>query len=325
MLKYFLTFGLALALMLAATPLLRKLAIKIDYQEKPKNEARKIHTEAKPYLAGVGIFFTFWVCYFLIIRDFSAKSLLLLISATMIFGVGMLDDWYKIKGSDLKALPKLIVQMAACALVYLAGVRFLGFTNIFSGDYILLPVWLQFTLTITWLLGVTTVINFMDGMDGLAGGLSCISACTLFIVALAKGNDTAAVMGIALVGICLGYLKYNKFPAKILMGDAGATSLGFMLGLISLDGAFKQATAISIFVPVIALGLPIFDNLFVVLRRMKEHKPVYVGDSMQIHYRLLSKGMSQKQVVLFLYLISLSLNLLAIIVFMAQSYTPVIA
>jgi UDP-N-acetylmuramyl pentapeptide phosphotransferase/UDP-N-acetylglucosamine-1-phosphate transferase len=325
MVKYFIAFGLSLVMMLVLTPLLRKLAIKIDYQEKPKEEDRKIHTEAKPYLAGLGIFVTFWVCYFLIIRDFSMKSMLLLLSSSMIFGVGMLDDWQKIKGKDLKAWPKLLVQLAACILVYVAGVRFFGFTNIFSGAYVALPSWLQFTLTITWLFGVTTVINFMDGMDGLAGGLSCISAGTLFLVALAKGNPYSAVMGIALVGTCLGYLKFNKFPSKILMGDAGATFLGFMLGLISLDGAFKQATMISIFVPVLALGLPIFDNLFVIFRRLKNHQPIYIGDSSQIHYRLLKKGLTQKQVVLYLYLVSISLNLLAIIVFMAQSYTPGIA
>lgn len=326
MLKYFIAFGLSLALMLVFTPLLRKLAIRLDYQEKPKaDEERKIHTEAKPYLAGLGIFLTFWFCYFLIIRDFSVKSWLLLLSSAMIFAIGMADDWFKIKGCDMKALPKLLVQLAACIIVYAAGVRFFGFTNIVSGEYLTLPAWLQFMLTVTWLLGVTTVMNFMDGLDGLAGGLTCISACTLFVVALAKGNSYSAIMGILLVGICLGYLRYNKFPAKILMGDTGATFLGFTLGLISLDGAFKQATMISIFVPVLALGLPIFDNIFVVFRRMKNNKPIYVGDASQIHFRLLSKGLTQKQVVIFLYLVSISLNLLAIIIFLAQSYAPGIA
>jgi UDP-N-acetylmuramyl pentapeptide phosphotransferase/UDP-N-acetylglucosamine-1-phosphate transferase len=201
-------------------------------------------------------------------------------------------------------------------LVFFAGVRFLGFTNLFDGSFISLPVWLQFVLSVVWLFGVTTVINFTDGMDGLAGGLSCIASITLFIVALAKGNAYSALMGIILVGICLGYLKYNRFPSKILMGDAGATFLGFMLGVISLDGAFKQATALSIFVPVLALGLPIFDNLLVVFRRLKSGRPVYVGDSSQVHYRLLRMGLSQKQVVYVLYLISICLNLCAIIVFM---------
>lgn len=314
-LLYILAVSLSLFLMLVITPRLRSLAIKIGYCEKPRDLDRKIHNEAKPYLAGLGMFLIFWACYFIVLRDFSQKSLLIMLSSLLIFIIGMIDDWYKIKGSDLKALPKLIVQLSACVLVYFAGVRFLGFTNPFNGEYFLLPGWLQFSLTVTWMFGVTTVINFMDGMDGLAGGLTCISSCTLFIVAVAKGNSYSAIMGIILVGICLGYLKYNKFPSKILMGDAGATFLGFMLGLISLDGAFKQATAISIFVPVLALGLPIFDNLFVVLNRINK-KPVYEGDSTQVHHRLLAKGMTQKQVVYTLYLVSLCLNLCAIIVFM---------
>ncbi len=303
--------------MLLITPKLREIALKINYLEKPKiHVERKIHKEAKPYLAGVGIFFTFWVCYFIFVRDFSMKTIFILISSSMIFVIGMLDDWFKIKGGDLRALSKMMVQLTACSLVFFVGIRFTGFTNLFNGSYILLPVWLQFLLTVIWLFGVTTVINFTDGMDGLAGGLSCITSCTLFIVALAKGNTTSALMAISLVGICLGYLKYNKFPAKILMGDAGATFLGFMLGLISLDGAFKQATVLSIFVPILALGVPIFDNLFVVIKRIGNHKPVYVGDATQVHYRLLAQGLTQKQVVNHLYLVSICLNLCAIIVFL---------
>ena len=105
-----------------------------------------------------------------------------------------------------------------------------------------------------------------------------------------KGDVSSAIMGTILVGICLGYLRYNIFPAKILMGDAGATFLGFILGLISLNGAFKQATVISFLVPVFALGLPIFDNFYVVFKRIKEKKPIYVGDTNQVHFRLLKSG-----------------------------------
>ena len=123
---------------------------------------------------------------------------------------------------------------------------------------------------------------------------------------------------IILVGICLGYLKYNHFPAKILMGDAGATFLGFMLAIISLDGAFKQATLISILVPILALGVPIFDNLYVVMKRIKEKKPIYVGDASQAHFRLVAQGLTQKQAVHFLYQISICFNLGAIILFMLK-------
>ncbi len=312
---YLLSFILSLVLMLIITPLLKRLAYKIDYTEKPKADDRKIHKAAKPYLAGVGMFVTFWVLYVIFVRDINMNTLLIFISSLMIFGIGMIDDWYKISGKDLRALPKFIVQIIACSLIFFANVKFLGITNPLSHVYYSFPVWLQFLLTVSWIFGITTVINFMDGMDGLAGGLTCISAGTLSIVAVVKGDTTSAIMGIILVGICLGYLKYNKYPSKILMGDAGATFLGFTLGLISLSGAFKQATMISIFVPVLALGLPIFDNIYVVFKRIREHKPIYVGDTNQVHYRLLSTGLNQRQVVQFLYLASLCLNLVAIIIF----------
>lgn len=317
--NYFIAFLFALVFLLLVTPLLRNFAFKIDYTEKPKpDQERKVHKEPKPYLAAVGMFLCFWIVYIAFFRDFSTRSILLFISSLLIFGIGMLDDWFKIKGGDLKALPKMLVQLSACILVYVADISISGFTNPFSGTYINLPIFLQIALTVIWLFGVTTVINFTDGLDGLAGGISCISACTLFVVALAKGQNVSALMSITLVGICLGYLYYNKFPAKILMGDAGATFLGFMLGVISLDGAFKQATVISIFIPVLALGLPIFDNIFVVLNRLKNKKPIYIGDASQVHYRLLAKGLSQKQAVYVLYLVSVCLNLSAIILLLLK-------
>lgn len=316
---YTIAFSLSLITMLVITPELRKIACKTNYMEQPQLDSeRKIHKEPKPYLAAVGLFFVFWIVYFMATRSISIKILYILLSSTLIFMIGMVDDWFKIRGKDLKALPKILVQLLACALVYKAGVQFVGFTNPIDGTYVLLPAALQFILTITWLFGVTTVINFTDGMDGLAGGISCISACTLFIVAFMMKDTNSAIMGIILVGICLGYLKYNKFPSKILMGDAGATFLGFMLGIISLNGAFKQATVLSIFVPILALGLPIFDNIYVVFKRIKEGKPIYVGDASQAHFRLVAHGLTQKQAVYVLYLISLCLNLSAIIIFMVQ-------
>lgn len=317
--NYLFAFMIAFAIMIVITPFLRKIAFKIDYTEKPKpDQERKVHKEPKPYLAAVGIFLSFWILYFSFIRDFSSRTFLLFAGSFLIFAIGMMDDWVKIKGGDLKALPKMLVQVTACVMVFKAGITIQGFSNPFNGTYINLPEWIQFILTVLWLFGVTTVINFTDGLDGLAGGITCITACTLFVVALAKGQSVSALMSITLVGICLGYLRYNKFPAKILMGDAGATFLGFILGVISLDGAFKQATLISIFIPILALGLPIFDNIFVVFNRLREGKPIYVGDASQAHYRLLAKGLSQKQAVYVLYLVSVCLNLSAIILLLLK-------
>lgn len=316
---YFYSCMLAFTLMLIVTPYLRKLAFKLDYVEKPKeSDERKVHKEPKPYLAAVGIFIGFWTIYSAFVQTFNAQSIFLFLASFLIFSIGMVDDWYKIRGNDLKALPKMMVQLTACLLVYFSGVMITGFTNPFDSTFIMLPEFFQFFLTILWLFGVTTVINFTDGLDGLAGGISCISAATLFVVALAMGQHVSAIMSITLVGICLGYLRYNKFPAKILMGDAGATFLGFMLGYISLNGAFKQATVISIFIPVLALGLPILDNLFVVFKRLRNGKPIYLADASQAHYRLLAHGLSHKQAVYFLYLISICFNLTAIIILLLK-------
>lgn len=329
---YLSPFLLALMMMLLITPKLRRLAFKLDYLEKPAPEQqRKVHKESKPYLAGVGMFFTFWFVYLVVSTSYTfsssplgftmdmKKTGLIFLGTLLIFITGMIDDWYKVRGKDLTALPKMLVQLTACAIIYGSGIQFTGFTNPFDGSFILLPEALQCFLTISWLFGVTTVINFTDGMDGLAGGIACIASTTLFVVALSKSNMAAALMAVILVGICLGYLRYNKYPSKILMGDCGATFLGFMLGIISLDGTFKQATVLAIFIPILALGIPIFDNLYVIVKRWREGRPVYVGDATQIHYRLHAKGLSHKQTVHFLYLGTICLNLCAIVLFLIET------
>ncbi len=312
---YVLSFILPLVIMIFATPKLTKLAYKINYIEKVKLDSeRKIHTDPKPYLASVGMFIAFWISYIIFVPHINTRTILIFISSLLIYIIGTIDDWFKIKEKDFHFLPKMIVQLIACILIYVSGIKFNGITNPFNDQYILFPDWIQFFLTIIWMFGIITVINFSDGMDGLAGGITFISAGTLFIVSAATGNYNSSIMSVILMGICLGYLKYNKFPAKILMGDSGATFLGFVLGLISLEGAFKQSTIISILVTFIALGLPIFDNIFVIFKRVKNKQPIYIGDSSQIHFRLLSTGLNQKQTVFVLYLICLCLNLIAVII-----------
>lgn len=311
---YVLSFLLSFCIVLLLIPPLGKLAFRLGFVDKPRKDVeRKIHREPIPLTASYAIFIGFAISYLLFSNETPVQTIAVLAGSLLLLIIGTIDDWYKTQGKDFSALPKLIVQVSAAVLVYASGVSFSGFYNPLSGEYILLPVWLQFILTILWIFGVTTVINFSDGMDGLAGGLSAISAGTLFIVALAKGQGTSAIMAISLVGVALAYLRYNKPPAKIFMGDAGATFLGFILAVIALDGAFKQATVISLFVPILALGVPIFDNLFVVAKRLKQGKPIYQADASQVHYRLLRSGLNPKQVVAFLCLISVCFSLTSII------------
>ncbi len=316
---YLLTFLLSFLIVYFLIPPLGKLAFRLDFVDKPRADVeRKIHRQPIPLTASYAIFIGFFASYLLFTRNFSWETGALFVGGVLLLAIGTIDDWYKTKGKDFPALPKLIVQVSAAVLVYAAGITFSGFVNPFSGDYVLLPAWLQFVLTILWIFGVTTVINFSDGLDGLAGGLSAISAVTLFVVALTKGQTNSAMLSIALIGVTLAYLRYNKPPAKVFMGDAGATFLGFMLAVIALDGAFKQATILSLFIPVLALGVPIFDNLFVVIKRMLQGKSPYVADASQVHYRLLRAGLNQKQVVMFLYLISTCLGLSSIILLLLQ-------
>ncbi|MWC29669.1 MraY family glycosyltransferase [Paenibacillus sp. MMS18-CY102] len=311
---YAVAFLISFAIVYVLIPPLGKLAFRLDFVDKPRmGVERKIHRQPIPLTASYAIFIGFIATYFIYAKGFTAQTFAIIAGSLLLLVIGTLDDWYKTNGKDFPALPKMLVQVSAAVLVYASGIKFHGFYNPLSDGFINFPEWLQFMLTVLWIFGVTTVINFSDGMDGLAGGLSAISAVTLFVVALAKGQGDSAMMAIILVGVTVAYLRYNKPPAKVFMGDAGATFLGFILAVIALDGAFKQATVLSIFIPILALGVPIFDNIFVVLKRLVQGKPIYQADASQAHYRLLRTGLNPKQVVLFLYLISSCFSLFSII------------
>lgn len=315
--KYAVAFALAFICVYCLIPPLRKFALSIGFVDMPTE--RKIHKEPVPHLASIGIFIGFMASFLLFSDGMTRRNTGFITGAVLVLAIGIVDDWYKTHGKDFPALPKAVVQVAAAIVAYFSGFVFTGFTNPFNhGRYVMLPVWLQFLLTVTWIFGVITVINFSDGLDGLAGSLSTISATTLFIVALAKGQTKSALMSVILVGVAVAYLKYNKPPAKIFMGDAGAGFMGYVLGIIALDGAFKQATVLSLFVPILALGVPIFDNLFVVARRLVNGKPFYKPDRSQVHYRLLSAGLSPKQVLMFLSLVSVCLSLTSIILLLLK-------
>ncbi|MEJ8306008.1 MraY family glycosyltransferase [Saccharibacillus sacchari] len=311
---YLAAFALSLTVALILIPVLRKWAVQLDFVDKPRpDNERKLHREPIPLMAGIALFAGFAATYILFTDMTPTESAAVLGGSLLILLIGLVDDWYKVSRREFPALPKLIVQLLAALLVYLAGIRFSGFSNPFTDSYVVLPEWLQLVLTLLWIFGVTTVINFTDGLDGLAGSLATISAGTLFVVAIAQQRGDSAIMAISLVGVGLAYLKYNKPPAKVYMGDSGATFLGFILAIIALDGAFKQATLLSLLVPILALGVPIFDNIFVVLKRLKNGKKIYEADASQIHYRLLSTGLNPKQVLFVLCLVSVCLSLSSII------------
>lgn len=316
---YFLAFALACSIVLVLIPPLKKFALRIGFVDKPRSDSsRKIHREPIPLTAGLAIFAAFSVVYLLFIRDSWQQTAAILGGGALVLAIGLVDDWFKTNGREFPALPKFVVQMSAAVLVYASGIVFAGFENPVNGVYVVLPGWLSFLFTVLWIFGVTTVINFSDGMDGLAGGLSAISGGTLLVVALVMGQQGSAMMAVITVGVSIGYLFYNRPPAKVFMGDAGATYLGFMLGVVALDGAFKQATLLSLFIPILAIGVPILDNLRVVVVRLLKGVPIYQADTSQVHYRLLATGMKPVQVVSFLYLLHVCFGLFSIVLLLAQ-------
>ena len=313
---YILAMAVSLIIALIVMPFLMKLANKIHFTDKPSK--RKQHKMPTPLCGGIALYIGFFISYFIFLKDNMEQQLTVFVAATMILIIGLIDDWHKTKGKEFAIFPRLIIQLLSAILIFKAGIAFIGFTNPITGHFIELNSTVQFLLTITWVFGVTTVINWSDGMDGLAGGLSLISAITFFIAALILGQDNSALVSIILVGTILGFLYYNKFPAKVFMGDSGANFLGFILSITALDGAFKQATVLSLFIPILALAVPIFDNLFVIFKRFSEGKPVYQADRSQIHFRLEEKGFSTVQVINYIMLISLTFSALSIILLLLK-------
>ncbi|HCW52464.1 MAG TPA: undecaprenyl-phosphate alpha-N-acetylglucosaminyl 1-phosphate transferase [Clostridium sp.] len=309
--KYVLAMVVSLLVCFAAMPFLMKLSHKLEFTDKPSK--RKQHNSPKPLCGGIALYIGFFISYFIFVRDDLKQQLVIFVTSTLILIIGLVDDYYKTQGKEFPIFPRLAVQLFSAVLIFNSGVAFVGFTNPFTSQYIELSKTIQFILTITWIFGVTTVINWSDGKDGLAGGLSLISAGTFFVAALILDQqDPSALVSIILAGAIIGFLYYNKYPAKVFMGDSGANFLGFILSITALDGAFKQATVMSLFIPILALAVPIFDNLFVIFKRFTEGKPVYQADRSQIHYRLEEKGFSTTQVVNYIMLISLGFSILSI-------------
>lgn len=310
--KYLIATILSFSIVFILTPILMKVALKYNFTDKPTK--RKKHRGPIPLCGGISMFIGFFIPYFIVFYDHPFKEKYgIFIGALLILIIGVVDDYYKSIGKEFAIIPRLIVQLLAAIIVYKSGVVFQGFTNPFTNTYVVLPTIIQFILTITWIFGVTTVINWSDGMDGLAGGLSFISAMTFAASAVILSQSPSLLFSLMIAGVVLAFLFYNKYPARIFMGDSGANFLGFILSIIALDGAFKAATILSLLIPILALAVPIFDNIFVIFNRFSEGKPIYQADRSQLHYRLEAKGLNTKQVVSFISVISLVFSIISIL------------
>ena len=210
---------------------------------------------------------------------------------------------------------KFVVQIVAALIPALNGVSIqaLSNPNLFSANAYWVLNWLSVPITVLWIVGITNAVNLIDGLDGLANGVSAISAATVLVIALICSEAQVAIVMAALVGACVGFLPYNLNPAKMFMGDTGATFLGFILATMSIQGLFKFYAVISFAVPFLILGLPIFDTAFAMIRRMAHGQSPMQADRGHIHHRLIDMGLNQKQAVATLYVISGILGLSAVV------------
>ena len=298
----------ALVVSFLMTPIVKTFAYKVGAIDVPK-DARRMHKTPIPRLGGLAIFIGFMVSILLFV-EITAEMRSILLGAVIIVVLGVVDDIMA-----LPALLKFVVQIVAALIPATHGVVIQAFSNpnVFSDN----PYWvlgnLSVPLTVLWIVAITNAVNLIDGLDGLANGVSAISATTVLVIALIGGQFQVAVVMAALVGACVGFMPYNMNPAKMFMGDTGATFLGYILATMSIQGLFKFYAIISFAVPFLILGLPIFDTAFAFIRRIAHGQSPMHADRSHIHHRLIDMGLNQKQAVATLYVISAILGLSAVV------------
>lgn len=304
---YIAAFASAFAISVATTPLAKKISIKVGAIDYPKD--RGMHKKPMPRMGGIAIVLGFMITVLLLssyIKGIEIKQFIgFIIGATIIIVLGVLDDMY-----TLRARVKLLVQIIAAGIVVYTGTRI----NVVLWPFTAYLQKLSIPITMFWIIGVTNAVNLIDGLDGLAAGVSSIAALCLMVLCIITGSEVAVILTAALAGACLGFLPRNFNPAEIFMGDTGATFLGFVLGVTSILGVFKGYAILALLVSMLCLGLPVFDTLFAMGRRVVNHKPIMEADRGHLHHRLIDRGFSQRQAVLILYGISFFCGLVAIFI-----------
>ena len=290
------------------SPLVKNFAYKVGAIDVPK-DARRMHKVPIPRLGGLAIFLGFMVST-LIFVPMTAQLQGILLGAVIIVVLGVVDDI-----TPLHAGLKFGVQILAALIPVLHGVKIsvLSNPNIFSEN----PWWFlngwAIPVTVIWIVAITNSVNLIDGLDGLAVGVSAISSATFLIISLIVAEGDISMLCAAILGACIGFFPYNKNPAKMFMGDTGSTFLGFILATISVQGMFKMYAIISFAVPFLILGLPIFDTAFAFTRRIARGQNPMKADREHVHHRLIDMGLNQKQAVATLYVISTILGLSAVV------------
>lgn len=312
-----LALGVALIISFALTPLVMRLANKIGAIDVPK-DGRRMHNKPIPRLGGLAIFIG-CVVSILLFAELTQQLIGILLGAAIIVAVGIVDDVH-----PLGAGIKLIMQILSALVAVFSGVLIQTIANPlpFFGEYLNFGIW-AVPITVIWIVAVTNSVNLIDGLDGLADGVSTIGALTMLIIALLMGDIPMAIICGAMVGACVGFIPFNRNPAKIFMGDTGSTFLGYMLATVSVIGLFKLYAVISFVVPFIILGFPIFDTCSAFTRRILKGQNPMKPDRSHTHHKLIDMGMNQKQAVATLYMVATVLGLCAVMI-VSHGYMKVI-
>ena len=306
--KMLLAFAVSLLVAYVMTPPVKRFAEKVGAIDVPKDN-RRVHDHPIPRMGGLAIFIGFMLSLIFFV-PMSTKVTGLLVGSVIIAVMGGVDDivslnpWVKLAGQIVAALVAI-----RCGLVF----DVISNPNIFAEETYIEIGWLSIPLTMLWIVGCTNAVNLIDGLDGLAVGVSAISSLTMLIVSLFVSEPVVSIILAALTGACLGFMPYNLNPAKIFMGDVGSQLLGFVLSTASIMGLFKLHAIITFFVPLLALALPLADTIFAFFRRILHGQSPFKADKGHFHHRLLAMGLNQKQVVAVLYGISAVLGLLAVL------------
>ncbi len=303
-----LTGLIALVITLCLTPLVRMLAFKYGAVDDPKRDDRRIHKEPLPRWGGVAIYAGITIAILTVLPFAYPKSTqyplyligVVLIGAALVVA-GALDDLFQ-----YSAKIQLIILLAAgVAIQFFAGdlgqVQIKSIGNPFNDGYFLFPAWSAVVVTAIYIFVVTKTMDTIDGVDGLASGIAAISAGTLMTIAVYEGQPRVAIIAAAIAGACIGFLRHNYNPAKIIMGTGGAYILGFMLACLSIVGAVKTAAALTLIIPIFVFGVPIMDAVQVVVRRKLSGVPITQADKRHLHHQLLKRGLTQRQTVWVLY------------------------
>ncbi len=295
-------------LTLMITPVVIWLAHRLRIVDVPG--ARHIHTKPISHIGGVAIFLSMMsliVCVLLLsnvigdaFRNILPKVIVLLSAATFIFFTGLIDD-ICIKG--LRARIKFLAQLVAAIAVCAVGIRI---KSVVVADWLTLDFsWFSWPLTLLWIVGITNAVNFSDGLDGLAAGISAVTCGVIAVFAIYSNQVVMAILMLALLGSLTGFLFFNFNPAKIFMGDCGSMFLGFMIASSSVLCYTKSSALVGLTLPVLALGIPIFDTLFSMLRRFLERRSLFAPDRRHFHHRLVDLGLKQHHVVITIYVMTL--------------------